>query len=140
MLFHPKKLCKKIKDVFVHYEQTIITLVAIILVGVSSYAYGIAKGMTVKQPPLKITTHDLSEIKAFVTEQSIAETQSATSKEITTNNEREDCLYVGSIHGKKYYPPRCKSVKRIRPENLTCFRSVEDATQRGYTKTTTCTY
>ena len=40
---------------------------------------------------------------------------------------KKDCLYVGSEDSDKYHTPECKFAKKIKPENLVCFYSVEDA-------------
>lgn len=34
-----------------------------------------------------------------------------------------NCLYVGSKNSKTYHKPDCKWVKKIRPENLVCYKS-----------------
>lgn len=36
------------------------------------------------------------------------------------------CAYVASKNSKTYHPKDCKWAKRIRPENLVCFKSKED--------------
>lgn len=43
---------------------------------------------------------------------------------------KENCLYVGSKNSDKYYPPDCKWAKRIKPENLICFKSEEEVKNR----------
>lgn len=37
-----------------------------------------------------------------------------------------DCLYVGSKNSDIYHKPDCKWAKRIKPENLICFKSIEE--------------
>jgi len=54
--------------------------------------------------------------------------------------DRSQCLYVGSKNGTKFYPPDCTAVKRIKPENLICFFSQEDAQSQGYGKTKSCKF
>ena len=44
---------------------------------------------------------------------------------------KKDCLYVGSEDSDKYHTPGCKFAKKIKPENLVCFYSVEDAEEGG---------
>lgn len=39
---------------------------------------------------------------------------------------KESCLYVGSKNSKKYHLPDCKWAKRIKPENLVCYKSEEE--------------
>lgn len=40
------------------------------------------------------------------------------------------CLYVGSKNSDKYYPPDCRYAKRIKPENLVCFKSEQEVKDR----------
>ena len=40
---------------------------------------------------------------------------------------KKDCLYVGSEDSDKYHTPECKFAKKIKPENLVCFYSLEEA-------------
>ncbi len=44
---------------------------------------------------------------------------------------KKDCLYVGSNNSDKYHTPDCKFAKKIKPENLVCFYSLEEAEQGG---------
>jgi hypothetical protein len=43
-----------------------------------------------------------------------------------------DCVFVGSKNSTKYHLPTSGSAKRIKPENLVCFTSADDAVARGY--------
>lgn len=46
----------------------------------------------------------------------------------------KDTLYVGSVNSDKYYVCDCRYSKIIKPENLICFSSDKEATDKGYTK------
>lgn len=48
----------------------------------------------------------------------------------------QDCLYVASKNSDIYHTPECKWAKRIAPENLICFHSVEEL--EGYTAGKDC--
>jgi len=39
---------------------------------------------------------------------------------------KADCLYVASKNSDIYHEPDCKWAKRIKPENLICFKSIEE--------------
>lgn len=41
-----------------------------------------------------------------------------------------NCLYVGSKNSDKYYPPECRTARRIKPENQLCFTSEEEVRNR----------
>lgn len=43
------------------------------------------------------------------------------------------CMFVGSKNSTKYHSPSCSYAKRIKPANVVCFKSKEDAEGRGYT-------
>lgn len=59
--------------------------------------------------------------------------------EIVVNTENTSSgVVVGSKTGKKYYFPWCGTVKRIKPENLIQFSSIEDARAKGYTPAENC--
>ncbi len=64
--------------------------------------------------------------------QSVAEVKG---EQIVLRNQNvtpEKCAFVGSRNSDKYHLPHCASAKRIKPENLVCFVSKEDAEKRGY--------
>ena len=42
------------------------------------------------------------------------------------------CAFVGSRNSDKYHLPKCAAAKRIKPENLVCFASKEEAEKKGY--------
>lgn len=42
------------------------------------------------------------------------------------------CLFVGSKNSNKYHSPSCSYAKRIKPENVVCFHSKEEAESKGY--------
>lgn len=49
---------------------------------------------------------------------------------------KDDCLYVGSKNSKTYHKPDCKWAKKIKPENLVCYRT--DLEVKGLTPCNTC--
>ena len=44
----------------------------------------------------------------------------------------KNCAYVGSKNSNKYHLPSCQWAKRIKPENVVCFSSAEEATAKNY--------
>lgn len=46
----------------------------------------------------------------------------------------ESSLYVGSVNSDKYYVCDCRYSKIIKPENLICFSSDQEAVNKGYIK------
>ncbi|GEM_PF-1628507 len=50
----------------------------------------------------------------------------------------EDTMFVGSKNSDKYHYCNCSMAKRIKLENIVCFKSVEDAKNQGYVPCGTC--
>lgn len=46
----------------------------------------------------------------------------------------DDAVYVGSINSDKYYVCDCHYAKRIKPENIICFSSDQEALSQNYIK------
>lgn len=84
------------------------------------------------------------------TTSTISTTQKTTTTEKTSTSEESEtsdcedlgCLsgtkFVGSKGSDKYHYCDCRWAKRIKSENLVCFRSVEEAQERGYKPCGTC--
>lgn len=47
----------------------------------------------------------------------------------------EGSFYIGSKNSNKYYECGCRYASNIKPENIICFSSEDDAEARGYIKT-----
>lgn len=134
------------------WEQTVLTFVAIIIVGISSYLFGLSHN-TDHDSSLQITTTegkntvlcsaqcstlgiDSDEGDASSNVDNVGIVDEAFSEVVTA--EESDCLYVGSVNGSKYYPLDCKAINRINKENLRCFSSVTEAKELGYSLTKAC--
>ncbi len=124
-----KKKIDGIKIFFKKNEFLIISIVAFIVIGWSSFSFGLIKGAEFKKSPLQINENNS---KAIICAQ----------EKLFNANPKENtrCSYVGSVNGEKFYPPTCPSVNKINPKNLTCFISEKDALDKGYTRTKSCKY
>jgi micrococcal nuclease len=49
-----------------------------------------------------------------------------------------NCAYVGSKKSDKYHDPECKWAKKIKPSNLVCFKSRDEAVKAGYVPCGVC--
>ncbi len=128
---------KRFKNIYIFLkdnEFVFMFMIALIIVGISSFSFGLAKGANFNKSPIEITKNNSSviceEMNSFNNKKEVVKDDSNTG----------NCEYVGSINGKKFYPPSCPSVKRINPKNLTCFKTEKDALNRGYTRTKSCKY
>ena len=139
----------KTKEFLLKYEYKIVLIVAICLISAVSYEFGILQGQKWQQKPLiiekPIDTPD--QTKTGQNEASDASENAlpiaAPIKGIipatTTNSAAQadaGCAYVGSKNSNKFYLPTCSYAKRVKPENLTCFKTAEEATGQGRTEST----
>jgi len=122
-----KKLRKSIISWFLEYEQLLIYLVGAIIITSLSFVFGVLKGAELSQEPITVMRPQSAPVVVV--------------KECENDInilKQKDCIYVGSVKGRKYYPPSCSYAKKISKENLRCFTSDKDATDKGYTKSTSC--
>ena len=50
-------------------------------------------------------------------------------------DDKKECLYVGSKNSKTYHKPDCKWAKRIKPENLVCYKTELEVNDLEHCKT-----
>lgn len=97
------------------------------------FALGIAfqagrlQGVSFQQEPLIITIPETTVVSAVETKNEEVASNQASNQPLSKN-----CVFVGSRNSNKYHLPSCASAKRIKPENVVCFASQEDAAARGY--------
>jgi hypothetical protein len=127
-------LLKKVTDFWSKYEIKIVLILGFILVAVISFEGGYLKGKSLKSDPI-------------VVEKALAEAQNCEYSAITTNtgqmtpntqNNKKECLYVASKNSNKFHASGCTWAKRIKPENLICFSSKDEAIKAGRQPDATC--
>ena len=151
-----KKIRKLAKDLWVKYESKIILATGIILVAILAFEAGILQGQKWQQKPLIIEKPVQTRIITPESQtpsqapnstpenqnQTKTTTTNATSENqkqsATTNIIPQDCALVGSKNSTKYHLPTCQWAKRIKPENLVCFKNEEEAKSKGYTPCSSC--
>lgn len=122
-----KKKLQNVHKWLLDHERAIMAICGMIIIGLLCYVFGWFSGAQLSEQPITVyrTTQDPIVIEYPTEEQK--------------NTLRpEDCVYVGSTKGTKYYTPDCSYATKIDPENLRCFRSDQDAIDKGYTKSTSC--
>jgi hypothetical protein len=127
---------KHLKSFWSEHETKIVLVFGFILVSVVAFEFGLMQGQKWQQKPLIIEKMALSEAPKgeavnFTTVNSGA-TQGA------NFTVKKDCAFVGSKNSNKYHLPNCTFAKRIKPENVVCFKSVEDAAVKGYSPDKGC--
>lgn len=134
-----KNTVQKIKEFWLKYEPKIVLIMAFILVAILAFEAGVLRGQKWQQSPLVIEKQAISDQNKA---QNAQETQnlapettqnsSAVSDTASAQTPSKDCQFVGSKNSNKYHIPTCSSAKRIKPENLVCFKDENDAKGKGY--------
>jgi len=114
----------------------ILLLSGFVLVGVIAFEAGFLQGSAVAAKPVVVERPDTSscqggQVAGASAETVIQGTANAVSGSAGTVDPAR-CAFVGSKNSTLYHLPSCASAKRIKPTNLVCFSSVEDATAKGY--------
>lgn len=123
----------KIKTFLNKYETKLILTIGFILVGIIAFQIGYLEGKKMQSNPVIIEKIVETTQKEPVDNSTIA--SSYKSQEIensfTQKNKAQDCAFVGSKNSSKFHLPTCSWAKRIKPENLVCYKSFEDAIAQG---------
>lgn len=123
----------KIKNFLVKYELRLVLIVGFILVAVISFQFGYLEGKRVENKPIVI--EKTVEVVNNNQENSIGtvDIDSAQDKDKSAEASAKavNCLYVGSKNSNKIHLPNCSFAKRIKPENLVCFKSLDEAIKQG---------
>jgi len=129
------KIIEKIKLFWKNYEKQIVLFIGIILVAIFSFEVGFLEGKKLENNDT-LVIEKAAEQKECVCDNAQAENPTNSSSQTATQEKTTDekeCVYVGSKNSNKYHLPTCQFAKRIKPENLVCFKSKEDAESKGYT-------
>jgi len=137
----------KIKEFWGKYEFKIVLAVVLLLIAGISFEAGYIRAsgqktssVTIEKPPEcpKIGLEEQNNA-TIVSDSTLAQ-----KKPVETNlapiQDTSKCPYVGSKNSDKYYPPTCSYAKRIKPENVVCFQTVEEAASQGRKTSTGCKY
>ncbi|HBI34012.1 MAG TPA: hypothetical protein DEA43_03345 [Candidatus Moranbacteria bacterium] len=132
----------KIKDFFIKNETKIVLFVGFCLISAISFEFGVLQGQKWQQKPLVIEkpsdtregqqTATQGNLEASSATKTITTPQIAVQGAATTNT--SSCAYVGSKNSDKFYLPTCSYAKRVKPENLVCFKTAEEALSQGRTE------
>jgi hypothetical protein len=132
----------KIKEFFLANETKIMLVIGFCLISAISYEFGVLQGQKWQQKPLIIEkpsdtqagqeTVNQGNLEASGTTKTAVASQIATNAAISPN--MANCAFVGSKSSNKFYLPTCSYAKRVKPENLVCFKSAEEALGQGRTE------
>lgn len=145
------KMKAKIKDFLKNNEAKIALGIGLILVAIISFEAGVLKGQNWQAAPLVIKksgecsagTNSPENAQNSAPEgQKPAQVAFASPSIANSANPSTavgvNCVFVGSKNSNKYHLPTCHFAKLIKPENLVCFKSAEDAAARGYQPDKSC--
>ncbi|MDO8241115.1 MAG: hypothetical protein Q7T51_04015 [Candidatus Moranbacteria bacterium] len=142
-----EKFIKSIKSFWTQYEYKIVLAVGFLLVAGISFEFGYVQGKSIKTSPLVIEkpsespkTSPESPVSGIIESNSTPAQKTALVANSQQPSNMANCTYVGSKSSDKYYPPTCSYAKRIKPENLACFKTEGEATAQGRTRSTGCKY
>jgi hypothetical protein len=125
----------KIKDFFLKNERTIVLIVAFCLVSAISFEFGLLQGQKSQSKPLVIEKQVNTPQEGQIAQNGAsANPQGASTTASTQNSLKSSCAFVGSKNSAIFYIPSCSYAKRIKPENLACYASEQDAISKGKTK------
>ncbi|MEK7598709.1 MAG: hypothetical protein AAB487_03160 [Patescibacteria group bacterium] len=133
-----------IREFWAKNELKVILTLGLILIAAVSFESGYLKGKTAESSPIiiekSISGQNLSPESAqgipLGGQNSLQEAKSASngatipSQKLSTPE--VNCVFVGSKNSNKYHLPTCRYAKLIKPENIICFSSAEDAAAKNY--------
>lgn len=132
----------KIKDFFLKNETKIVLFVGFCLISAISFEFGVLQGQKWQQKPLVIEkpstipqgqeTANKGNLEASGAIKTATTPQIAVASSTTPNT--ANCAYVGSKNSDKFYLPTCSYAKRVKPENLVCFKTADEALGQGRTE------
>ncbi|NTW15034.1 MAG: hypothetical protein HGA38_01540 [Candidatus Moranbacteria bacterium] len=122
----------RIREVLVGERERILLLFGILLVGAIAFEAGFLAGVSKVTDPVVVSVPD-SAVPVGGEVAGVA-TESAATKDATSSGGAApgSCAFVGSRNSTLYHLPTCAVAKRIKPENVVCFSSAEDAQKKGY--------
>lgn len=129
----------KIKEFFLKNEQKIVFIVSFCLISAISFEFGLLQGQKWQQKPLVIEKQVSTPQQPQATQSGApvspqAALPAAAVPTGATPPNTSSCAFVGSKNSTIFYIPTCSYAKRIKPENLACYTSEQDAISKGKTK------
>lgn len=125
----------KLKEFWAKYEYKIILAIGFLLVAIISFEGGYVQGKAGKTSPIVI--ENPSESLKISPEEQVDATMGSNSASAQKAPIQaiaqipQNCAFVGSKNSNKYHVPNCHFAKLIKPENLICFKSAEEAIAQG---------
>lgn len=131
---------KDLKKFFIKNEDKIVLIIGIILIVLISFGAGRLTAVRGPKEPIKIEDYGLASVEKTIESQQQEGIKGSDDREgeSVKKSEKKQGMFVGSIKSNKYHLPDCSWAKRIKPENIIWFESVEDAEAKGYVPASCC--
>ena len=126
----------KVIEFWEKHETKIVLVFGFILVAGLSFESGFLQGKRLETSPLIIEKASQSpEIEPGATQVPSSTKDTTSSQNLAQTSPTalpQNCAFMGSKNSNKYHLPSCRYAKLIKPENVVCFSSIEDATSKNY--------
>lgn len=135
---------EQIKEFLKKYEYKIILVIGFILVAIVSFEGGYLQGKGHQESPLIVRDASqcpkiaLSAYSPAVLGETTTTAKNTAENGANSATDTKNCAFVGSKNSNKYHLPTCRWAKNIKPENLVCFGSAEDAVAKNYQPDKSC--
>ena len=130
----------KIKSFLIEHEMKLVLLTGFVLVALISFQFGRLEGK--KDQNKAIVIEKVVEVAKIDPEGTPIVAGISTPESPKNSTEANilapNCNYVGSKSSNKVHLPTCCYAKTIKPENLVCFASLDDALKQGRVADKTC--
>jgi hypothetical protein len=123
----------KIKNFLIEYELKLVLAAGFVLVALISFQFGYLEGKKgqnkaiVIEKTVEVAKNEPGNASAVAGASTPENAQNSTEAKILAPN----CAYVGSRSSNKVHLPNCRYAKSIKPENLVCFSSLDEAVKQG---------
>ncbi|EKE11690.1 MAG: hypothetical protein ACD_15C00037G0019 [uncultured bacterium] len=139
---------KSLKIFCLSHEAKIVLVFGFILISAISFEMGYIQGkknqnssVVIEKPCQSSKISPEQENSVTMESSGLEEKKEPREKNIASGKiatTTENCAFVGSRNSNKFYPPGCSYAKRIKPENIVCFHSAEEALLQGRTESSGC--
>ena len=131
-----------LREFWVKYEYKVVLAIGFVLIAAISFEFGHIQGKNVKSSPIVVEKPAVSSENGSgcpVSAKPASDTDIINKAPAGADlGSLKKCAYVGSKNSDKFYPPTCSYAKRIKPENIVCFATAQEALAQGRTESTGC--
>lgn len=127
-----RRVVSRVREFAVRERGRIALFFGILLVGVVSFEAGFLSGVARSSQPLVVNVPVEANVSGGQVAGSSTESAVPSDAGAKAVPDASGCAFIGSRNSTLYHRPTCAVAKRIKPENVVCFTSAEDAQSKGY--------